>query len=151
MKWYKFLINFALFASAVLGVISAIGMLTGSVYGEDKEVVYEVFSSIKTVDTIFAIIYIAAAVFYVYTRFALSGYKAIGPVLVMVVYAINGVLSLAYNLTVMSMIDKYSKIISTSEYKTSLITNAVTTVVVSIIMIIANKIYFDKRKALFVN
>ena len=49
MKWYKFLINFALFASAVLNIISGFNMITGSVYGsaETANAVYSSFSGLE--------------------------------------------------------------------------------------------------------
>ena len=50
MGWFKFLIYFALFAGAVLNALTAISMLTGSMYGESKDLVYLFYKDLKTVD-----------------------------------------------------------------------------------------------------
>ena len=62
MKWYKFLIYFALFLGAVVNFINGVNYLTGNIYfvqsgGEaTAEMIYAFFgSSLKTIDIIFGI------------------------------------------------------------------------------------------------
>ena len=58
MNWYKFLIYFMLFASAVINAIMGIMYITGSVYsvyggsGANAEEIYRYFPNLKTVDII---------------------------------------------------------------------------------------------------
>ena len=155
MKWYKFLIYFALFASAVAGVINAVMYFNGSMYNNFKDMFYEYFGSVKTVDTIFGIVLIVVAVFAIVVRFSLSGYKKIAPTLLTVYFAVMYASTGVYYLTVNSMIDKKSMLVNgrmifkLADYSTQLIFSAIGTAVGGLVMIVLNLIYFKKRKDLF--
>ncbi len=144
MKWYKFLIYFSLFASAVLNLISGVQMLTGSAYGDDAELVYAFFDGLKTLDVFMGLAMLALAALAIYTRFRLSGFCKNGPKMVMVLYAVDAALQLIYIIGVNAILPSA---VSGSIDMTSTITG----IAVSAVMIWVNKIYFDKRASLFQN
>ncbi len=147
MKWFKFLIYFLLFASAVINVISGISQITGMVYYDPftettAQIVYQTFPGLQVVDIIIGILTIALGVLAVVVRFALAKFKAIGPKLLTLFYAFSCVINIIYSLLV---------IILVPELAVSLSSDTVTSIITSVIMIFANKTYFTKRQELFVN
>ena len=104
MKWYKFLIYFALFLGAVVNLISGVNFLTGNIYvvqsaGEaSAELVYTYFSGLQTVDMVYGIGMIAIAAYGIYTRFMLAKFKAVAPKCVVILYIVGAVWGLIYNL-----------------------------------------------------
>ncbi len=147
MKWYKFLIYFSLFAGAVINVISGIPFLTGSIYDTSSgyegtsDLVYAFYPGLKTIDVMYGIVALATAVLCIVARFALAKYKKSGPALLLSVYAVGIVISIIYFIA-------FKAIVTDVDLDTSSI---VSSMVSSVVMIIINKIYFDKRKHLFVN
>ncbi|MDY2910228.1 MAG: zinc ribbon domain-containing protein, partial [Oscillospiraceae bacterium] len=83
MKWYKFLINFALFFSVVLNAISGVQLIIGDQYRDGNVdmsgLVYSQFGALKTVDVVAGIVMIAFALFTLYVRSRLAGYCKNGP------------------------------------------------------------------------
>jgi len=143
MKWFKFLIFFALFAGAVLNLFSGISLLTGSVYGNDAKLVYGVFKDLKSVDMIFGALMIAMAVFAVFTRFRLSGYYKNGPMMLVAVYAFGLLVNVGYMIAIHSVLpEAVTKEIDISSTISSAVTSAA--------MIAINFNYFKKRSHLFV-
>ncbi len=143
MKWYKFLIYFALFFGAILNFGTGILYVTGEVYSlqsSSPEMVYYVFGNLKGLDVIMGILLIAISVFGIYTRFQLAGFKANGPMCVYILYGATAALNFLYPL-IASAITDISGLFDTS---------TITSVCVSLAMIGLNKTYFDKRKELFI-
>ncbi len=150
MKWYKFLIYFLLFAIGILNVVSGILTLTGAQYTADNgenvsKLVYALFPDLKTIDVVYGVFCIALGLFQIFTRFQLSSYKAKGPICIMAMYAINAVMSAIYNFVAIGIVP--NDLGSHSE----MIGEAVGAIVGGVVMLFLNKIYFDKRKHLFVN
>ncbi|MDO5402893.1 MAG: zinc ribbon domain-containing protein, partial [Eubacteriales bacterium] len=58
MKWYKFISYVQLPLSALLYLGLGIQVMTGAHYGESSRLVYAFFSSLKTIDIIFGLIYL---------------------------------------------------------------------------------------------
>lgn len=142
MGWFKFLIYFALFAGAVVNVINAIQFFAGTQYGSGGTYVYLVFPSLRAIDIITAILMLGAAALAVVTRIQLAGYKKKGPTLLLAVYGLNALINIFYIIGVASSV---GSLISASAYSSNVIS-----VVVSIIMIFVNYIYFKKRSNMFV-
>lgn len=146
MRWFKFLIYFALFASALLNLVNGIKSITGAQYGDEKELVYAFFESLKAIDVIMGILCIGLAAFTVYVRFRLAAYKADGPKLLIIMYIAVLAIDILYLIAVAFAISKSGVGIG------DLLSGSVIgTLIGSVVMLIVNKIYFDKRKALFVN
>lgn len=144
MKWYKFLIYFSLFASAVLNVINGLGLLTGTIYQGQADLVYATFEGLKGLDTFVGIFSLALAGFAVFVRFQLSGYKKLAPRLLLILYIGVIVFDLVYIIGMGTVLpDIAMDMIDTSSFYSSMISSAVFAIV--------NYIYFKKRAHLFVN
>ena len=148
MKWYKFLIYFLLFAAGILNIIGGIVYLTGIQYGSalEAKLVYEFFPNLKTMDIIYGIVVIALGVFQIYTRFQLASYKAKSPSYILYMYVINGAATAIYSFVVSDMID----VLLPAE-SAQLSGQAIGAILGAALFVWLNKIYFDKRKHLFVN
>ena len=125
MKWFNFLIYFALFFGAIVNVITAISSFT------ESEGVFDIISGILS---------IGVAAFSVYVRFRLSQYKDDAPKMVVTLYTIN------LAITVLSII----YLLITTEFEAD-ITLLMPSFAVSAAMLTCNQKYFEKRKHLFVN
>lgn len=85
MKWFKFLIYFALFAGAVINLAYGITYISGDIYeiqtnGQaTSEMVYSLFSGLKAVDVFYGVVMILIGGFSIFTRFRLSQYRKNGP------------------------------------------------------------------------
>ena len=150
MKWFKFLIYFALFAGALINVVYGLNYVNGNIYfvqsnGQvNAELIYGAHGSdLKTLDMIYGLLLVAIAAFGIFTRFMLSKYKKIGPMCVYVLYGAGVVVSLLYNvgLTLVTVLE-FSQIFTPS---------TIVSMVVSVLMVALNYTYFNKRKDLFVN
>ena len=150
MKWFKFLIYFALFAGAVINFLGGIMALTGAQYnssGHDvSALVYAFFPDLKTIDLIYGVVCIALAVLAVYTRFSLARFKNNAPNLLYAVYASAGITNLVYAIAVSSIVSKGGEEFANA---VDVVSDGVIPLIVSIVMIVLNKVYFDKRKSLF--
>ena len=143
MKWFKFLINFALWASAVINAATGIINLTGTAYtlmGSDPALVYRVYPAAKAVDVIYGLLLLVAAALAVYARFQLSGFKKRAPVYLYAVYGIVIAGNILYNAGVGVITGNLSAIVSSFGQCLG-----------PVAFLALNYIYFDKRKHLFVN
>ncbi len=149
MKWFKFLIYFLLFAMAIINISDGVSIMNGEHYTVDgvnvSEAVYEKYSGLQTIDVIYGVACIAFGAFQIFIRFQLAKYKTNAPVLFMYSYIVLAVIMAIYNFAVMGVVP--SEVVSHGE----LVGRAVGGFVGAGIMFWLNKIYFDKRKHLFVN
>jgi len=150
MKWYKFLVYFALWAGALVNISSAGNIISGNIYNttvngvtSTAEKIYSTYGpQLKTFDTVRAILFLLPAVIGILAAVMLLKYKAAGPKLLLGLYAANAVVS------AISTIGE--NMIANTVYPAPLNTSAlVTSVAIAIIMIGVNKTYFDKRAHLF--
>lgn len=149
MKWYKFLINFALIAGAILNILSAITYFTGSIYTttagltmDDVSYVYSQLPALKVVDVVYAIALIAMGVIGFITRKKLKDFEAAGPKMLYLLYALSAILPLVYNLMVCPILDV--------AFGDALIDLVPTLIGQGIVLFCSYK-YFSKREALFIN
>ena len=146
MRWHGFLIYFSLWAGAVSVVVSAFRLFTGMDYtqgGLSLDYVYGMYPSLRTISMLFGAIFLALAIFTIYTRFQLAGLKSGAPGKLTVVYILNIVLTLFYAMAVAGALG-----ISLTELLDS---SFVGQVIGSVVMIIVNGIYYSKRSHMFVN
>lgn len=139
MKWYKFVIYFQLWFTLLSGVTNGLSMLTGSCYDGMAESLYETYAGLPYIDRSYGMILMGWGIFAVYVRQHLAKYMADGPKLYLLLLAINPVSALVYNLiagAIVGGLDVMSLAIS---------------VIVNVIIIELNHIYFQKRQHLFVN
>lgn len=152
MKWYKFLIYFALIASCVLNVVGAIITFTsgrytvGSLTGERaKTLMYAAAPGLKGADIFYGIAQIVAAGLVFAAWFFLFKKKKNGPTCLYVTYAFNAAISVIWSIWVYAVA---KDVLANPE---STILSGIVTAVISVVMIIVNVIYFNKRKEIFVN
>lgn len=145
MKWHKFLVYFSLWAGAVFTFISGIQYMTGAQYKADRDLVYQVIPGMKAPDILYGLFCIAAAILAICTAVSLLKFKAVGPRLLTLTYVVGTAGSLIYVIAAVSVLSKYNADLS------SIYASASTSLVVSIVMIIVNSIYYKKRAHLFVN
>lgn len=142
MKWFKFLINFSLFAGALFNAIYGILYITGGIYFMQDDVsasaIYGIFGGMKVVDVLYGIMLIAIGAFGVFTRFQLAKYKANGPLFLYIGYAANVAAALFYCIA-------GSAITGISLFDGTVIV----ALILYIVLFILNYVYFRKRKALF--
>ena len=129
MKWYNFLIYFALIVSAVLNILTAISNI---------RIMARVGGVYKTIILIEIIVAIAFAALAIVTRQKLAGYKQDAPKFITYYYLFNLVWAIVLGIILSLFLNVEFDI-------TSIIIN----IAVSSAMIAANKTYFDKRKDLF--
>lgn len=143
MGWYKFLIYFALFAGAFFNLCYAVLYMTGKIYETeqvDPLAVYSLYPGVKAVDIVYGILLLVLAVFMIVTRFQLSGLKKNGPKMIVGLYGLNIAIAIIY-----------AVLISCTTNYMAFDTSIVGQCVISIAMAVVNKVYFDRRKDIFVN
>ena len=141
MKWHNFLIYFALWAGGILNGISGFRAISGTQYGADAGRVYSYYPGLKTIDVIFGAFVIFIAIFTIVTRFKLAGFRKDGPTCLFLVYILNAVGSVFYILAVVS---------TTSLSLDTFGAQLVGQIVGSIILVCANKVYYNNRAYMFV-
>ena len=142
LKWHKFLIYFALWASALISLGTAFRYFTGMIYGSNANAVYSYYGGMKTLDMIMGIILVGLAVLSVYVRFQLSGFKTDAPKKLEYLYIANAAVPLLYLLAASSV---------TGISFFDLASDSWGSLIGSIAMIFVNRTYYSKREALFVN
>ena len=145
MKWHKFLIYFALWAGALLNVANGMMMLNGMVYGSEKDakLVYALFEDMKSLDMICGVFLIILAVFGIFTRFQLAGFKKNGPMCVTLLYVGVIVFDLAYIIGACSILPE--KVVEAMDF-----TSTGSSIAFSAAMMVYNISYFKQRAHLFV-
>lgn len=150
MKWYKFLIYFALFAGAIGNGFSSISYLTGSIwrsYQVTGASLYDVLPAMKVFDMLYGVVLIGLAAWSIVTRSHLAKKRINGPFYLLVLYAANAVFSLVYTLAAAANLTGYTG----KNMFGSMIGKIIPSLAVSVAMVVVNYLYFDKRRSLFTN
>jgi len=134
MKWYKFLIYFFLFLTAVLNAVTGIGNFFGG------------FAALQYVgwgllDSVLGIAQIALAVYAILVRNKLAGYKHDAPNFLYNMYIFSCALTVGYNI-LLGLFTGFAY------FDFGVVAG---NVIASVVMVILNKQYFEKRRSLFVN
>lgn len=144
MKWFKFIIYFQLFASAVMNVYNAFQLFSGAQYEGTAKAVYFLYPGLKTADTIYGFAGLGLAALAIFVRFRLARFRKDGPVLYYVLMAADVLSALLYLFLASSATGlPLSQALQDS--------STLATLAGAVIMLIVNMIYFGKRKDLFVN
>ena len=138
MRWHKFLMV-VMIIGAVLNAISGIRVASGSVNGE----YYGEFPGLQGCDRFCGFATIILAVFQLYTRNSLNAFRKEGPALITILYAAGLAINVIYMLMASAAIPgSIGELFDLSN---------VSPLLLSLVMLTANYIYYKKRKALFVN
>ncbi len=139
--WLKFILYVQLFLSAASSLFNAISYFTGVGYGGDAELVYEFYSGLFGLDMVMGIFSLLLCAGAIVVRFMLSGLRSIGPWAYLGLYIANLVMSVIY-LSVFSGITG----ISIGELIDA---RTVSSILVSIVMLVVNFVYFRHRSSVF--
>ena len=139
MKWYKFLIYFALWAGMVMNAVYGVQYLTGMIYEGNAEWVYLVYPELQAYDMIYAVALLGLAVFGFITRKKLAEYRADAPQFLKILYIASAAVGLIYIVLLSTVVGGID------------MTSAISSLITSVIMVVANHTYFEKRSHLFVN
>ena len=145
LGWYKFIINFQLFANAAVNLIGSIPFLTGTVYGskEVAENLYYVYPEIKALTLGLGVLCIALAVYAIFVRFSLARFKRRGPTHYVILMLLNSLGTLGYALGTGAILDMpIAELLNSSQ---------ISNLAVSAALLVFTIFYFRKRKELFVN
>ena len=148
MRWYKFLIYVALFVGAVLNTLSAFTYFSGFAYmdiagNNVTSLYYQTYPGLQIFDMIYAALLIGISVFAVYTRFSLAQFKKAGPKMLLIYYGVSNGVSLVYEIGCAFFAGTIQDPLT--------IASLAMTVLFTVIIMILNNIYFEKRAHLFVN
>ena len=148
LKWHKFLIYFSLWASAVFVFMKGANLIALGIFGDTDPQVPEP-TSLKVLDIAYGVIYIALAVYHIYTRYQLARFKKGAPKHLLILYVIISVIELAYLplMFIAADIPVSALFIEPAKY----IGTILGTIIGTWILCALNKIYYDKRKELFIN
>lgn len=146
MKWFKFLIYFSLFISALSFLVDGIEYITGHIYEilpehqVSGEFIYTLYGNgLRILDVCYGIICVLLSVYIIVVRFALAGFKKHSPNMLLASYGIEMIMSILYA--------SIAGIISGQEY----VTEIISCLIGSGLVIWLNYIYFNKRSYLFTN
>lgn len=150
MKWYKFLVYVSLFLMAANQLWSGLESLAGLNYGNGyaetgqhvSELVYALYPSLRGLDIAMAVLSVAQAVGAIVVRQMLAHYRTKGPTTLLVLYGANLTVALIYLVAAGVII---------GGDMTALVFSGGLVIAWSILMILLNRTYFKKRKALFCN
>ena len=145
MKWYKFLIYFSLVLTGFANIWTGVEAVLGMQYETKSQAaqVYAVYPGLHVLDIIYGVLLILLGVYALIVRQYLAGFKAKGPKMLLIMYIVSLVIEVAY-IAASSLISGVN-LLTASESGTMLISS----MIVSLFMIGANKVYFDKRAHLF--
>lgn len=159
MKWFKFLIYFALWASAVLNAINAYAFFSDYRYTDKgtsfQKLYYSLFDGLQALDIVVGILCLVAIVIAIVTRFRLASFRKDGPKWLSMVYALNILISLVYVIGVIIVVENAAapgantEKLLWGEDSVFQLEGYVGTMISGVLMIGLNGVYFKKRKHLF--
>jgi len=144
MKWFKFLIYFALWFGAVINIISAISYMSGGQYAGQAGRVYAMYPAMRVVDIALGVFTLALGIFGIVVRFRLAKFRKNAPSMLITLYLLSLIPSLLYPVAT-------TLVTGISTFDAQVISQMVGQVIGVVIVVICTKIYFKKRAYLFVN
>lgn len=150
MKWFKFLIYFALWLGGIFTILTGISTMLGLQYasaGSDASMVYALFPHLQPVDLVYGAICILLGCFTIVVRFKLARFRKSALVCLYCMYALNFVIPLIYSIVQAICISMPIVQI----FSSTLIGELVGRLIGTGVAITLNVIYFNKRRHLFVN
>ena len=147
MGWFKFIIWVQLFISALSLAAAGIMLLTGTAYVVDgisyADLVYDLIDGLRAIDLVFGVAFVALAVFALYVRQQLAGFKKGAPKLYLTLLGVNIAVQFLYAFVMSIAVGvELADVVTVSE---------LVQVITSLVMIIVNKYYFARREHLFTN
>ena len=148
LKWFKFLIYFALFFGAFYNFVMGMNYIMGTIYFTQTngqvtaDMVYVTYgNTLKMLDIFYGIVLLVIAALGIVCRFKLAKYKKDGPKFVYLLYIAALLSSVIYTIGV-AIITKASGTINLA---------FISGIIVQCIYLYANYKYFARRSELFIN
>lgn len=145
MKWYKFLVYFALWISAASNAFSGVQTMLGMQYDGSANYVYRAFPAMRACDIICGILLLAVAALSVLAAVKLLKLAAVGPKLLIALYIANVVVSIFY---IVFTLLATKGMLSLGDVLTP---SVIASLAVSVAMTVVNWVYFKKRESIFIN
>ena len=156
MKWFKFIIYVQLFLAA-LSCLGTIGLCASEISDLNTVLDYYSYDSMSSLlrrcivlDVVYILVNIALAAFAIFVRFRLAKFRLNSPMLYLAFLSVSAgatlIYSILYNVICAQINNWFGYTII--EY---FIASTFSSVVVSVVMIVVNHIYFRNRKELFIN
>ncbi len=142
MKWFKFVIYFQLFTACVFNGINGLRFASGGQYEGMADTIYLLFPDLQIYDVIYGAALMVFAVFALVARWRLSKFCSNGPKLYHVFQIAGIVIPILYTVAVSNFVS-VADVVFSGQFLGGIIG--------SIIMLVCNVIYFNKRSHLFVN
>lgn len=143
MRWFEFIIYIQLFLNMALNLFNAVNLISGNIYrtrGLEAVAVYDMYPGMQMLDKLRGIMYLAFIVFVIIVRQRLAKYKKNGPQLYLAFLVVQMlVLGIVFDFIAYLMIQNGN------------FASIIRSVVLFGIVFVGNKIYFNKRKDLFIN
>ena len=150
MKWFKFIIWIQLFFFFLTGLSQAIQCFTGVIHLSENvtiaqvRLVYALYPNFKVATIAIGVLSLIYAFYALYVRFQLSGFKQGAPAKYLSLLVINGCFPYISNILLNTAMP--------AEYRTSAVSpETLAPFIVSVVMILVNRTYFNNREDLFVN
>ncbi|SES93260.1 zinc-ribbon domain-containing protein [Pseudobutyrivibrio sp. C4] len=140
LKWANFLGYFALWAGALGNLVVGIQYITGLIYGGDADLIYDYFSGLQIIDIIYGICVIATVALSVMTALSIIKRKKQAGMLVCLNYIVQAAVVFVHTIAEAIIIHSFGGV-----------STAITAIIVSIVMIFVNRVYFNNRRDVFVN
>ncbi len=143
LKWYYFIINFQIWLYMLGSFVNGFTYAVGPRFGDwnTTNAVYEKLPTLKSVDVAFGICMFALVVFAFITRRHLAKFLPAGPRYYIALGLSYPVLMIVYAFA--------ASAVSGVEVKYILTSSEISQIVVSVVFVIINVIYFGKRKSYF--
>lgn len=146
MKWYKFISYVALPLAVLMNFANSISLLNGLDYGENKELIYNTFDGLQSLDTVYGGFLLLLALFTGFVCFSMINKKNVAPLLLYILQIAIILSYVIYLVTLKFILNRQlwdlTDIISVAEITSQLITR--------VVIFIANFFYFQKRRHLFI-
>ena len=140
LKWANFLGYFALWLGALVNLGSGISLITGLIYNGDASFIYDYFPGLQVLNILYGICLLAIVALGVITALAIIKRKKQAGTLVCLMYGVQAALSLIYIIGGTIILGTFAGDATTSVQ-----------IIVSIVMIFVNRVYFNNRRDVFVN
>lgn len=156
MKWYNFIVYFDLYFMAAIFVYRAYLVLNENLlYNGHAKEVYKVFPSLETLDCVYGVYWMLFAVYTLFVCYMLQSKKKQSPSLYMSIIIIPLISVIAYRfLTYRTIHIKKIGSMAIQEYLPIIEFNSffwIISILITVLYLRAVKVYFNKRKDLFVN
>ena len=142
MKWHNFLSGFGLYLAALLLTVCALFLITGAIHGSAARQIYRTYPNVGTADTLYGMVLLCCAVLSVITAPALKQCRKAGPKLLAAFFILLILAAVLYTLWILYLPD--------GETILALIPQSAALFSATVLALIPNWVYYNKRNHIFI-